>query len=466
MTENIKTTSLRARLLLWLLLPGLIMAFGLLAKNYLSVSEVANRIQDRLLVALAVTISEHAIKSSGDLLSRDIELLLEEFTRENTYYRVQGPNGAFVTGDFGLPRAPKDLVLQPGVPYFYNAYYRNEDVRAVAMKYLVSDPSSNIHGWVTIDVSQTRRQRDTLIHDELLGSTTDYLVLMFISGVFAWIGVTHGLAPLQRLQQAIRRRSTDDLRPIRHVMPKEVSDVVMSLNALLARLESSITANQRFIADASHQLRTPLATVQAEAEWALRDIRNEEDRQALERIVQQTRQTARLTSQLLNLARVSPEGRKVSCNEKINLLAFAADATSEMLRSAVRHNVDLGFDDQSEGLSCDIETGNEVLLHEALVNLIDNAIMYSPAGSVVTVRVIGSGAATGPMLEVEDNGPGIPEKDRDAVLERFVRLDNNNKQGSGLGLAIVKEVVEAHEATLSLDAGANGRGLRVRIAFR
>jgi two-component system sensor histidine kinase TctE len=209
-----------------------------------------------------------------------------------------------------------------------------------------------------------------------------------------------------------------------------------------------------------------LATVQAEAEWALRNTRNDEDREALERIVHQTRQTARLTSQLLNLARVSPEGRKASCYEKIDLLRVATNVTSEMLRSAARHNVDLGFEDQSEGLSCDIETGNEVLLHEALANLIDNAITYCPAGSVVTVRVIGSGAASGPMLEVEDNGPGIPEKDRDAVLERFVRLDSNNKQGSGLGLAIVKEVAEAHEAILSLEDGPNGSGLRVRIAFR
>ena len=465
MTENPKTTSLRARLLLWLLLPGLIMASGLLAKNYLSVSEVANHIQDRLLVALAVTISEHAIKSRGDLLSRDIELLLEEFTRENTYYRVQGPDGAFVTGDTGLPRVPSDVVLTPGVPHFYNAYYRNEDVRAVTMKYLVSDPSSNIHGWVTIDVSQTRRQRDSLIHDELMGSLTDYLVLMFLSGIFAWIGVSHGLAPLQRLQQAIRRRSTDDLRPIRHVMPKEVTEVVMSINGLLARLESSITANQRFIADASHQLRTPLATVQAEAEWALRNIHSDEDRQALERIVQQTRETSRLTSQLLNLARVSPEGRKAGSLKKINLLDFASAVTAEKVRSALHFQVDLGFDDQSEGMNCEIETGNQVLLHEALCNLIDNAMIYSPSGSTVTVRVIGSGAVTGPIIEVEDNGPGIAPEDRERVLGRFVRLDNDNKQGCGLGLAIVKEVADAHEAQLSLEDGENGTGLRVRIAF-
>ena len=173
MTENsaATSTSLRARLLRWLLLPGLMLAFGLLAKNYLTVSEMANRIQDRLLVALAVTISEHAINSRGDLLSRDIELLLEQFTRENTYYRVQGPDGAFVTGDSGLPRLPDGITLEPGVPHFYNAHYRNEDVRAVTMKYLVSNPSSNIYGWVTIDVSQTRRERDNLIYEELLGST-------------------------------------------------------------------------------------------------------------------------------------------------------------------------------------------------------------------------------------------------------------------------------------------------------
>lgn len=466
MTENLKTTSLRARLLMWLLLPGMIMATGLLAKNYLSVSEVANRIQDRLLVALAVTISEHAIKSSGDLLSRDIELLLEQFTRDNTYYRVQGPDGAFVTGDFGLPRPPQDVVLQPGVPYFYNAHYRNEDVRAVTMKYLVSDPSSNVHGWVSIDVNQTRRQRDSLIYDELMGSTTDYLVLMFLSGIFAWIGVSHGLAPLQRLQQAIRRRSTDDLRPIRHAMPKEVTEVVSSLNALLARLESSITANQRFIADASHQLRTPLAAVQAEAEWALRNIHSDEDRQALERIVEQTRETARLTSQLLNLARVSPEGRKAGTLSKVNLLSFAARVTAEKVRAALNYEIDLGFDDQSDGLNCEIETGNEVLLREALCNLIDNAMIYSPAGSTITVRVIGSGAVTGPIIEVEDNGPGIAPEDRERVLGRFVRLENNNKQGCGLGLAIVKEVADAHDAVLSLEDGIDGKGLRVRIAFR
>ncbi|MBO6579729.1 MAG: sensor histidine kinase [Thalassospira sp.] len=467
MNENATaiSTSLRARLLRWLLLPGFLLTFGLLAKNYLTVSEMANRIQDRLLVALAVTISEHAINSGGDLLSRDIELLLEQFTRENTYYRVQGPDGAFVTGDFGLPRLPEGVTLEPGVPHFYNAHYRNEDVRAVTMKYLVANPSSNIYGWVTIDVSQTRRERDNLIYDELLGSTTDFLVLMFLGGVFAWIGVSRGLAPLRRLQQAIRRRSTDDLRPIRHAMPKEVTEVVKSLNALLARLESSITANQRFIADASHQLRTPLATVQAEAEWALRNASNPEDRQALERIVDQTRQTARLASQLLNLARVSPEGRKAVRYEKTDLLALAASVTSGMVRQAIRHDIDLGFDDQSEGMNCQIETGNEVLLQEMLSNLIDNAIVYGTPGTIVTVRLIGGGVAVGPVLEVEDNGPGIPKEDRKAVLERFARLDEQNGQGCGLGLAIVREVADAHRARLKLEDGKDSKGLKVRIEF-
>jgi two-component system sensor histidine kinase TctE len=248
-------------------------------------------------------------------------------------------------------------------------------------------------------------------------------------------------------------------------MPKEVTEVVRSLNALLARLESSITANQRFIADASHQLRTPLATVQAEAEWALRNASDQQDRQALERIVSQTRQTARLANQLLNLARVSPEGRKAVRYEKTDLLALAASVTSGMVRYAIRHDIDLGFDDQSEGMNCEIETGNEVLLQEMLGNLIENAILYGTPGTIVTVRVIGRGVAVGPVLEVEDNGPGIPEKDRDTVLERFVRLDEQNGQGCGLGLAIVKEVANAHQAVMSLEDGKDGVGLKVRIAF-
>ncbi|MFH1806730.1 MAG: sensor histidine kinase [Pseudomonadota bacterium] len=455
--------SLRFRLLLWLLVPGLVLAAGLLTKNYLGVKEVADRVQDRLLVALAVTISEHVINSSGDMLSRDIELLLSQFTREDTYYRVNGPNGAFVTGHYALPELSVDTPIQPGVPQFYNTVYLGEDVRVVTMKYLVS--GSGLQGWVTIDVTQTRRERDRLVRDELLGSATDFVVLMILGGLFAWIGVTRGLAPLQQLQQAIRRRSTDDLRPIRHVMPREVSEVVFALNGLLERLERSISANQRFITDASHQLRTPLATIQAEVEWARRHASNEADRDALDRILAETRQTARLATQLLNLARVSPEGRKATSASRVDLVDFAARVTSDWVRPALRHGIDLGFEDHSNGMSCHVDNASEVLLREMLVNLIENALAYCLEGSSVTVRVIGPASAIGPVLEIEDDGPGIPLADRQRVLDRFVRLDGSNNHGCGLGLSIVREVADAHRADLILDDGARGRGLKISVVF-
>lgn len=462
MKHRVRVASLRIRLLLWLLLPGLVLATGLLTKNYLTIKEVADRIQDRLLVALAVTISEYAIYSSGDLLSRDVELLLAQFTREDTYYRVIGPDGAFVTGHEALP-SPPTTSIEPGVPYFYDAEYLGEEVRAVRLEYLVSGPE--LQGWVIIDVTQTRRERDNLVRSELVGSSTDFIVLMILGGVFAWIGVTRGLAPLGRLRQAIRRRSPDDLRPIEHAMPKEVSEVVQALNGLLMRLARSISANQRFIADASHQLRTPLATVQAEAEWAHRHAGTAADRAAIDRILSETRQTTRLVGQLLNLARVSPESRKAMTTGKVDLAAFAAEVTGDWVRHALRHGIDLGFEDQSDATVCWVDNASEALLREMLTNMIENAIVYSPAGGVVTVRVIGPTAADGPVLEVEDNGPGIPPADRARVLERFVRLGGGDHPGCGLGLAIVREVADAHRARLSLDSGADGRGLKIAVTF-
>jgi len=285
-----RPASLRQRLLLWLLVPGLLLLFALLYGNYLDIRHTADRIQDRLLLAIAVSTAEHAVSSRGDLLPRDVEVLIEDFMREDTFYHVLGPGHAFVTGHSDLP-SPRAAPAQSS-PHFYNAYYRGEPVRGVRYRYLVA--GADMQGWMTIHVVQTRRTRNALVRSRMVSSATHFVGFLLVGTVFAWIGVSRGLTPLTRLQAAIRRRSQDDLRPVREPMPAEVRDVVTALNSLLRRLQRSTRANQRFLAEASHRLRTPLAALQAELEWSVRDAGDGEERRNLERALWSIHPTSRL----------------------------------------------------------------------------------------------------------------------------------------------------------------------------
>jgi two-component system sensor histidine kinase TctE len=273
-----------------------------------------------------------------------------------------------------------------------------------------------------------------------------------------WFGVKRGLAPLEALSREIGGRSARDLRPIDLAhSPEEAKPLVQGLNQLLARVDEANRNQQRFLANAAHQLRTPLAGLQAHTELALSQPVPEHVRTELEHVHGATVRTARLAGQLLALARVEPGGRP-ELSARVNLRRIAEESADEWVRRALAKDIDFGFE------LADAEiTAEDFLLREAYANLAHNALEYTPRGGHVTVR---TGLHEGrPMLELEDDGPGIPDTERERVLERFYRVAGSSGSGSGLGLAIVREIALAHGAELALDAGAHGRGCRVTLLF-
>jgi two-component system sensor histidine kinase TctE len=239
-----------------------------------------------------------------------------------------------------------------------------------------------------------------------------------------------------------------------------VRALVGAMNDLLERLSAALSAQQRFITDAAHQLRTPLAGLRTQTELALRQDDPEEVRRTLRQIDTATARTTHLVNQLLSLARAEPDANRLSAPQALDLVQIARETTTEWVPRALARNIDLGFD--SGAASAPIG-GDAVLLKEMLNNLLDNAIRYSPPGRQVTVNVTTDGATA--LLSVEDNGPGIPPDERERVFERFHRLLGSGADGCGLGLAIVREIAFGHGATVRLEPGANAQGTRVTVAF-
>jgi two-component system sensor histidine kinase TctE len=233
---------------------------------------------------------------------------------------------------------------------------------------------------------------------------------------------------------------------------------VGALNQLLARLEGALAAQQRFIANAAHQLRTPLAALKMHVELARRENASGEARTLLDMIAGETARAGHLANQLLTLARAEPGSGLPEARQPMNLRDLANRAAQESVRSALNRNIDLGFE-----LEDAWTMGDPMLLRELLANLIDNAVAYSPPGATVTVRSrANSGLA---VVEVEDNGPGIPELERERVFERFYRIPGTAPAGCGLGLAIVREITDRHGARVSLETPASGHGTLARVSF-
>jgi two-component system sensor histidine kinase TctE len=309
-----------------------------------------------------------------------------------------------------------------------------------------------------VQVAETTNKRRKLARNIVISSLVPELLITLVTLALVWFGVKRGLAPLQHLSDEIRARSARDLRPIDPGQaPDEARPLVGALNQLFGQVAGASSNQQRFLANAAHQLRTPLAGLQAHTEIALAQGMPEENRAQLEQVHRATIRTARLANQLLALARAEPGGSRLDA-APVNLRAVVEDAADEWVHRAMAREIDLGFE------LADVQVqGDALLLREALANLIHNALEYSPAGARVTVR---TGKRNDlPFLEVEDDGPGIPESDREQVLERFYRVAGTPGTGSGLGLSIVREIAAAHRADIAIAAGEGGRGCRVGLTF-
>jgi len=391
------------------------------------------------------------IRSAGDVVAFDLPGAAEQVLRtdkyDTIYYHLRRPDGSALAGDSGLPPVPAGMAPEDGV-IAYDGVYRGQPIRVVAV--LVPCGGQIC----TVQVAETTNKRRKLARNIVLSSLVPELLITLATLLIVWFGVKRGLAPLEDLSEEIRARSARDLRPIdpRHA-PEEAAPLVAALNQLFVQVAEASSNQQRFLANAAHQLRTPLAGLQAHTEIALAQGVPEEHRAQLEQVRRATIRTARLANQLLALARAEPGGTQVDAAQ-VNLRAVVEDAADEWVHRAMAKEIDLGFE-----LS-DVEVrGDALLLREALGNLIHNALEYTPAGGRVTVRT--GKRNTHAFLEVEDDGPGIPPTEREQVLERFYRIKGTAGTGSGLGLSIVREIAAAHRAQLSIAAGEGSEGTSV-----
>ncbi|WP_349358900.1 sensor histidine kinase [Stappia sp.] len=485
--------SLTGRLLLWLLVPFSVLAALGLVDTYRDARETANAVLDRVLAGSALAIAERVVVNGDDEIEVDVPFvaleMLTSAAEDRVFYRVDGPPGTFVTGyrHLPMPDVPEGTRLARQ-PYFADAVYRGEPVRVVVLSGAASATDRSI-GY-RVAVAETTTARRALAEDILLRSALRQGLLIAIAATAVFFGVRRALRPLARLEEAVDRRTPDDLRPIRHAVPREVDRLVAAINGFMGRLSEALAALRRFTGNASHQIRTPLAIIRTQIELARRADDPETVRAALDVADAAVAQSERTLAQLLLLARIDEASADRLDAEAVDLADLARRVTARVEPRAARARLDLGFEAPDGPV---FVSGQPMLLRELLSNLLENAILHAGAGHAATVRVTRAGGTA--CLEVEDDGPGIPRDQRARALKRFARLaprtvgDSAGPSsggtasegaghpagdlagtGAGLGLAIVDEIARLMGGRMALEASgsdARGRdvGLTVRIVF-
>lgn len=457
--------SLRSQLLRWILIPLALLAVLDSVSVYRTALSAAERAYDRALLASTRALAERVSFVDGKVVADVPYVALDSFetdTLGRIYYKVTGIRGEFVSGYEDLPALPREVPrsdLYPALVHFYDASYRGEAVRVAALYQPVYD--SSMRGIALIQVAETLNARLGLTRAILLDTLWRQAALIVAATLLVWFSVRVVLRPLMRLKNDVATRQPTDLSDFDpSLVHKEVRPLVLAMNGYMARLQILIDEQRRFIADASHQLRTPLTVLKTQAELALRESDPQALRQIIHSIGHTTESAVHLANRLLTLARAE-HGVLASQMTAVPLAAIARQVGLELAPGAVRKNIDLSLDAQDDA----IVTGNALLLHEMMVNLVDNAIRYTPPGGRVSLRVSGAAHAT---LEVEDSGSGIPEAERSTVFTPFYRASGAleaNPGGSGLGLAIVHDIALLHGARLELTDGAGGQGLNIIVRF-
>ena len=443
--------SLRAHMLRMLLPPiAALLGLGAVIAYFPSI-EPATEVYDQSLADVGVALSSH-IRAAGGGFRLELPPAVEQVLRadrfDTVYYRVGGPDGQAIAGEADLPLPPEPTrMLQ-----YYDGKYRGRSVRAVSM------PAQCAGATCNVIVAETTVKRARLAREILFSSVLPEALIALATVVLVWFGVKRGLAPLARLSEEIKERSPIDLHALDvGKAPEETRPLIEALNGLLEQVSAAQRNQQRFLANAAHQLRTPLAGLQAHTELALSQPMPGEVRAQVEQVHEATIRTARLANQLLALARAEPGGH-AEPQSPVDLKTMVEGVADEWVHRALERDLDLGFDLEPARVR-----GDEFLLREALANLLHNSLEYAPKGARITVR---TGARDDrPFLEVEDEGQGIPPAERERVLDRFYRVPGTPGTGSGLGLAIVREIASGHGATIAIGDGAGARGTRVALTF-
>jgi two-component system sensor histidine kinase TctE len=468
--------SLRRHLLAWLLLPQLVLWLAAAAVTYNVAVRYADRANDHGLYLSSRALARQVKPIDSGLFidfPRAAKDIIEADPDDRIYYMVSSPPGEFILGNHKLPPPNDADALRPDQPTFYDGQVESPagmvQVRVAAILLHYGDQTQQRQ--MMVQVAKSRVSREALARDILIDTVLPLSALVLAMSGLVWAGVRTGLAPLARLREAVSGRGPNDLAPIElHSAPEEVRDLAAAVNTLLAAVHASVVEQRRFISDAAHQLRTPLAGLKSQSELALKEASDPALRARLEMVRESATRSAHLVTQLLTLARAEPESLATLGRSRFDLRRLVQELTAELVPRALNDGIDLGLDDagQPEDLPEPAVTieGNALLIREAIVNVIDNAIRYAGRNSEITVRVreepaIGSDQPRMAVVEVDDTGPGLPLHLHAQVFERFFRGTNEGR-GCGLGLAIVKEIVERHRGRVRV-ASRQPQGLRVEI---
>jgi two-component system sensor histidine kinase TctE len=463
--------SLSRKLLLWVLLPQVVLWLaGGVATYHLAAGYVNQAIDNGLLQSSRSLARQ--LKPIGNGLFIDFpraaQDVLEADPEDRQYYMVSSPPGEFVLGNRMLPPPPIEAQVGPllNQPYFYDGDMLTgtnsqvQRVRVVALYLSLEGEPNAPPQTMLVQIARSNNTREHLARRILVDMLLPMSTLVLLMTVIVWVGIRAGLAPLTRLRQQVEGRAPSDLAPLRlDVAPIEIRALVRALNTLLTEAREHVETQKRFIGDAAHQLRTPLAGLKSQTELALQQASDPELRQRLQRVHESATRSAHLVSQLLALARTTPEAVEAMYAAPFDLRATLQELVAESVPRALKAHVDLGWDD---GVAQPVWVrGQPTLMREAVFNLIDNALRYAGADSEVTVGLTTQDGQA--RIRVADDGPGIAEDVRDRVFERFFRATDQGS-GCGLGLAIVRNIVERHDGHVELNH-PQPHGLEVTIVL-
>lgn len=447
-------SSLRTTLLCWLGVPLLLLlpvtAFVQYRLALIPAAEVLDHEIGNVTLALAPHVHTTERGVAFDI-NPDVDATLRSDEMDSILYAVLDPAGNAIAGERVL--ADEKVTLQPGEVRMYDTRVSNFRVRVAARGVACGKGVCQVRA---AETSVNRSQIETRV----LGTTLAAMMVLAAIAMIGLLSAIHGgLKRLTKLSDQLATRSLDDLRPLdASAVPREMSSIVDAMNRLFERLRSASVAQQAFLADAAHQLRTPLATLRTETELAILEPHSADMHPLLVRLQEAAARAARLSSQLLALARSDPSAAAAVAMEPVNLKDVGSEAAREWVPAAIAADADIGFE-----LSDATIVGRQFQMREALNNLIHNALEYGGRGVRITVRTFARDGEA--VLEVEDNGPGIPEAERDKVVQRFYRPAGSRGNGSGLGLAIVRDIAASKDATLAIETPPAGRGTLVRLVF-
>ncbi|SMC28907.1 two-component system, OmpR family, sensor histidine kinase TctE [Andreprevotia lacus DSM 23236] len=447
--------SLKRQLLLWLLFPQLVLWLAGAFLSYQVATHYANAVIDNSLLQTARAVARQAGPQghgqAGDL-ARIIPLLIDDNPDDALVYSVWTEPGKPIAGNAALP-PPPDSVQTAGQPSFYTADGTHGSLRLVSL-------IEQINNGPQLHVQIGRTFNSQLYREILVATALPLGVLIIAMSVLVWWGIERGLLPLTRLQRLVGNRSAQDLAPLELVdAPQEVHAISNALNQLLSTTNESISRQRRFIADAAHQLRTPLAGLKSQTELALRETSPDTLRDRLNMVHASATRSIHLVNQLLTLARSEPGSTNGMPTVRVDLAKLMRELTAECVPRSLAAGMDLGCD---TSLSSAVIDGNPALLRELFINLIENAIKYIPRGGSITARLEEDDKNY--IVDVEDDGNGIPDEQKPRVFERFFRVNQNEGNGCGLGMAIVKEIAERHGGSVEL-RDAQPHGLIVHVVL-